>query len=82
MGDQTALQGDEEGAVENMQGDHSDDRSGLLPILDYVLTVSDSAGGKEWAGQPQPYQGDLLEGAGVGMKSGMALNFAEVFWHQ
>ncbi len=47
MGDQTALQGDEEGAVENMQGDHSDDCSGLLPILDYVLTVSESAGGKE-----------------------------------
>jgi hypothetical protein len=39
MGDQTALQGDEEGAIENVPGDCSDDRRGFLTILNNTLTV-------------------------------------------
>ncbi len=30
VGNQTAWQGDEEGAIENERGDHSDDRHGFL----------------------------------------------------
>jgi hypothetical protein len=43
-GNQTALQGDKEGAIENVQGDHSDDLRGFLTILDNLLTVGMSAG--------------------------------------
>jgi hypothetical protein len=50
VGNQTALLGDEEGAIENLWGNHSDDRHGFLTILDYVLTVGESAGGGERAG--------------------------------
>ncbi len=50
MGDQTALQGDEEGAVKNVLGAHSDDRCGCLTILDNVLDVCDTARGEEQAG--------------------------------
>jgi hypothetical protein len=31
LNDQTALRGDEEGAIQNVAGDHSDDRRGFLP---------------------------------------------------
>ncbi len=34
LSDQTALQGDEEGAIQNVPGDHSDDRHSFLTILD------------------------------------------------
>jgi hypothetical protein len=37
-----------------------------LTILDNLLTVVASAGGKERAGQPYPHLGELLEGAGGG----------------
>jgi hypothetical protein len=43
-----------------------DDRHGFLTILDNLLTVVASAGGKERAGQPYPHLGELLEGAGGG----------------
>ncbi len=57
VSNQTALRGDKEGVIQNVPGDHSDDRCGFLTILDNVLTVGDSAGGEEWAGQPQPQPG-------------------------
>jgi hypothetical protein len=43
LSDQTALQGGEEGAIQNVTGDLSDDRRGFLTILDNVLTVGGSA---------------------------------------
>jgi hypothetical protein len=46
LSDQTALQGDEEGAIQNMAGDPSDDRHGFLTILDNILTVNRLAGAK------------------------------------
>jgi hypothetical protein len=39
VSDQTAFQGDEEEAIQNMPGDHSDDRRNFLTFLDNVLTV-------------------------------------------
>jgi hypothetical protein len=57
VSDQTALQGDEEGAKQNMPGDHSDDRRGFSTILDNILTVGGSAGSKERAGLSQPQSG-------------------------
>jgi hypothetical protein len=53
-----------------MPGDHSNDRLSFLTILDNVLTVGESTGAKEGAGQPQPQSGGLLEGAGWGTKNG------------
>ncbi len=46
LSNQTALQGDEEGAIQNVPGDHSDDRHSFLTILDNVLNVGGSAGAK------------------------------------
>jgi hypothetical protein len=46
LSDQTALRGDEEGAIQNLPSDHSDDRHSFLTILDNVLNVGGSAGGK------------------------------------
>ncbi len=43
LSDQTALRGDKERAIQNVAGDHSDDRRGFLTILDNVLTVKGSA---------------------------------------
>jgi hypothetical protein len=76
-GDQTALQGDEEGAIQNVPGNHSDDRHRFLIILDNVLTVGGSAGSKKQTGRPQPQSGGFLEGAGGGTKYGAAANFAK-----
>jgi hypothetical protein len=42
-GDQTALRGDEEGAIQNVTSDHSNDRRGLANFL----TVGRSARGKK-----------------------------------
>ncbi len=50
VGNQTALWENEEGAIQNVTGDLSDDRRGFLTILDNVLTVGGSARGKEVAG--------------------------------
>jgi hypothetical protein len=44
--DQTDLQGDEEGAIQNVTGDLSNDCRGFLTILDFVLTVGGSARGE------------------------------------
>jgi hypothetical protein len=46
VGNQTALRGDEEGAIENVPGDHSNDRRGFITILDNVLTVGGMLGVK------------------------------------
>jgi hypothetical protein len=41
VGDQTALRGDEEGTIENVRGDHSNDCCGCFTILDNLpLLVS------------------------------------------
>ncbi len=72
LSDQTALQGGEEGAIQNVTGDLSDDRCRFLTILDNALTVGGSARGKKQADRPQ-----LPEGAGGGMKNGAAANVAE-----
>jgi hypothetical protein len=53
IGDQTALQENEEGEIQNMTGDLSDDRRGFLTILDNVLTVGGSARGEKQADRPQ-----------------------------
>jgi hypothetical protein len=63
VGDQTALRRDEEGAIENMPGDHDNDRRGILTISDNVVTMGESAEGEDGAGWPHPHPGDLLEGA-------------------
>ncbi len=47
VGCQTALRGDEEGAIEYAQGNHSPDRCVFLTILDNVVTVGESAGVEE-----------------------------------
>jgi hypothetical protein len=47
LSDQTALCEDEEGAIQNVPGNHSDDRCGFLTISDNVLIVGGSAGGKK-----------------------------------
>jgi hypothetical protein len=46
VGNQTALQEDEEGAIENVPGDHSYDRHSFLTILDNVFTVGGRLGAK------------------------------------
>jgi hypothetical protein len=61
-----------------VSGDHSDDRLDFFTILDNVLTIGESASGKEQAGRPQPQSGGLPEGAGGGMQNGAAANFAVV----
>jgi hypothetical protein len=80
LSDQTALRGDEEGAIQNVPGDHSDDLRGFFTISDNVLIFGGSAGGEEQAGQPQPQFRGLPEGAGGGTKNGAAANFAEALW--
>ncbi len=77
LSDQTALQGGEEVAIQNVTGDLSDDRRGFSTILDNVLTVGGSARGKKQADRPQLPSGGLPEGAGGGMKNGAAANVAE-----
>jgi hypothetical protein len=46
LSDKTALRGDEEGGIQNVPGDHSDDRHSFLTISDNVLNVGGSAGVK------------------------------------
>jgi hypothetical protein len=77
VGDQTSLQMNKEGAIQNMTGDLSDDRRGFLTILDNVLTVGVSARGEERSRRPQPQSAGLPEGAGGGTKNGAPANFAE-----
>jgi hypothetical protein len=72
-----ALRGDEEGAIQNVPGDHSDDRHSFLTISDNVLNVGGLAGGKKQASWHQPQSGGLPGGAGGSMKNGAAANFAE-----
>jgi hypothetical protein len=45
------------GVIQNMTGNHSNDRCGFLTILDNVLTVCLSARGKKRADRPQPQSG-------------------------
>jgi hypothetical protein len=56
---QTSLQRDEEGAIQNVPGDHSNDRQSFLTILDNVLNVGGSAGGKKQASRHQTQSGGL-----------------------
>ncbi len=77
LSDQTASQGDEEGAIQNVTGDLSDDRRGFLTILDNVLTVGGSARGEKQADRPQLQSRGLPEVAGGGTKNGAAANVAE-----
>jgi hypothetical protein len=74
---QTSLQGDEEGAIQNVPGDHSDDRQSFLTILDDVLNVGGSAGGKKQASRHQTQSGGLPVRAGGGTKNGTPANVAE-----
>jgi hypothetical protein len=67
----------EVGAFQNVPGDHSDDRSAVLTILDNVLTVGGLARGKERAGQNPPQPGRDLKGAGGGMKNDTLADFAD-----
>jgi hypothetical protein len=77
LSDQTALQGDEEGAIQNVPGDHSDDRHSFLTIWDNILSVGGSAGGKKQASQHQPQSGGLPIGVGGGTKNGATANFTQ-----
>ncbi len=74
---QTALRENEEGAIQNVTGDLSDDRCGFLTILDNVLNVGVLARGKERSRRPQPQSAGLPEGAGGGTKNGAPANVAE-----
>ncbi len=47
VGDQCAGRGYEEGAIENMRGNHGDDRFGFFTIWDNDLNVGGSAEGEE-----------------------------------
>jgi hypothetical protein len=71
VGDQNALQGEEEGAIENMQASHGHDRHGILTIFDNILTV-----GEQRADRSHPHPEGLLGGAGGGAKNGTAASFA------
>jgi hypothetical protein len=77
LSNQTAFRGDEEGTIQNVPGDHSDDHHSFLTISDNVLNVGGSAGGKKQASRHQPQSGCLPVGAGGGRKNGSATNFAE-----
>jgi hypothetical protein len=77
LSNQTALRGDEEGAIQNVPGYHSDDRHSFLTISDNVLNVGGSAGGKKQASRHQPQSGGLPVGAGGDTKNGAAANFSE-----
>jgi hypothetical protein len=77
IGDQTALRENEEGAIQNVTGDLSDDRRGFLTILDNVLTVGVWARGEERSRRSQSRSAGLLEGAGGGTENGAAANVAE-----
>ncbi len=77
LSDQTALRGGEEGAIQNVTGNLSDDRRGFLTILDNVLTVGESARGEKQTDRPQLQSGGLPEGAGGGTENGTAANVTE-----
>ncbi len=77
IGDQTALQENEEGVIQNVTGDLSDDCRGFLTILDNVLTVGVWPRGEERSRQPQSQSAGLTEGAGVGTKNGAPANVAK-----
>jgi hypothetical protein len=47
VGDQTALRENEEGTIQNVTGDLSDDCRGFFTILDNILTVGVWARGKD-----------------------------------
>jgi hypothetical protein len=59
LSDQTALQEDEEGVIQNVPGDHSDDLHSFLTILDNVLNVGGSTGGKKQGSRHQTQSGGL-----------------------
>jgi hypothetical protein len=59
LSDQTALQGDEEGAIQNVPDDHSNDRHSFFTILDNVLNVGGPAGGKKQGSRNQTQSGGL-----------------------
>ncbi len=66
---QTGEQGDdEEGAGQDVQGFHRDNRHSSLAIFNNVLTVSELVYGEEGADEPQPHPRGLLEGVGWGYK--------------
>jgi hypothetical protein len=46
LNDQTALRGDEEGAIQNVAGDHSDDRRDFLPSWTTFSLLMGQLGGK------------------------------------
>ncbi len=69
LSNQTALRGDEEGAIQNVL-------HGFLTMMDNVLSIGGSAGGKKQAAQPQPQSGGP-EGAAGGAKNSIAANFAK-----
>ncbi len=77
LSNQTALQGDKEGAIQNVPGDHSDDRHSFLTILDNVLNVGGLAGGKKQGSRHQTQSGGLPVWAGGGTKNGTAVNVTE-----
>jgi hypothetical protein len=65
------------GKSESVWGDHGDDRRNFLKILYTILIIGETARAEEWAGRPHPHQGDLLKGAGGGLRNFMAVNFAK-----
>jgi hypothetical protein len=61
----------------DMRDIHSNKYCSFLTILDNVLTVGELAGGQERDSRPHPNPGDLLGGAGRGMRNLMAADFAK-----
>jgi hypothetical protein len=73
-----AIEGQEdEGASLDVRGIGAHFRCGFFTILDKVLTVGESAGGKEQAAWLHSQPEDLLEGAGGGARNNAAADFAE-----
>ncbi len=62
----TEGKGDEEGAHLGAQSVRSEFRRGFFAILDNVLIIGESAGGKERDVRPHPHPGGLQEGSGGG----------------
>jgi hypothetical protein len=81
VGNQTVLRENQEGALQNVTGNLSDDSHGFLTILDNVLTVGGSARGEERSRRPQPQSAGLPKGAGGDTKNGAPANVAEAVRH-
>ncbi len=80
--DQTDLRGDEEGAIQNVTGDLSNDCRGFFNHLGLRFHCWWVSQGRKQADRPQLQSGGLSEGAGGGTENGAAANIAEALLWQ